>query len=70
MWLGRGRITSVLRGFREKFCMEVAAGSTEAVQGRWRVHIRKEKGNEKIRDSVGQRGQKMLPWRPRALVFS
>lgn len=46
----------MLGGFGEKFCMEVAADSTEAVQGRGRVHIREEKGNEKIRDSVGWRG--------------
>jgi len=56
MWSARGRITSVLGGFGEKFCMEVAADNTEAVQGRGRVHIREEKGNDKPRDSVGQRG--------------
>lgn len=51
-----GGITSVLRGPGEKFCMEAAADSTEAVQGRRRVHVRELKGNEKIRDLVCQRG--------------
>lgn len=56
MWLGRGKITSVLGGFGEKFGMEVRADTTEAVQGRVRVHLGEEKGNEKIRASVGQKG--------------
>ena len=46
----------MLGGFGEKFCMEVAADSSEAVQGRGGVHTREEKGNKKIRDSVGWRG--------------
>lgn len=47
----------MLRGFREKVDMTVAGDSTKAVQGRESVYIREEKGNEKIRGSVGQSGR-------------
>lgn len=47
----------MLRGYREKFGMTDAGDSTKPVQGRKSVYIRKEKGNEKIRGSVGQRGR-------------